>query len=77
VISIGRAQPCCRYQESFVNKFDAFINVSIIVLTLPMALPSDIMFYNNPQRQALLFSITGFIGLAVWCTSSCKLCRPL
>jgi hypothetical protein len=43
-----------------------FIDVSIILFMLPMALPSDIMFYNTSQQQALLFSIAGIIGLLTW-----------
>jgi hypothetical protein len=55
-----------------VNKLDVFINVSIIIFTLPMALPSDIMFYNSPQHQALLFSVSGVIGLVTWCARRSK-----
>lgn len=54
------------YQDSFVNKLDAFIDVTIIVLLLPMVLPSDVMFYNEPQQQALLFSLAGAFGLCTW-----------
>jgi hypothetical protein len=33
---------------------------------IPMALPSDSMFYNETQDQALLFTIAGIFGLANW-----------
>jgi hypothetical protein len=35
---------------------------------IPMALPSDSMFYNETHDQALLFTIAGILGLANWST---------
>jgi hypothetical protein len=36
---------------------------------IPMALPSDSMFYNETRDQALLFTVSGMIGLANWFSS--------
>jgi hypothetical protein len=62
-------QLCFRYHESFANNLDAYIDFSVIVFMIPMALPSDSMFYNETQDQALLFTVAGMIGLANWFSS--------
>jgi hypothetical protein len=50
-----------------VNKLDAYIDGSILALTLPMLLPTDVLFYNDAPQQQLLYAIAGIIGLVTWC----------
>jgi hypothetical protein len=64
------------YKTSFVNKLDLYIDASIIMFTISMVLPSDLLYYKEPQQQALLFTISGIVGLCTWSSSPSASVHP-